>query len=370
MKVLILGGSGILSADFTKKTLDEHNEVTIVNRGKRKLFIDDRAELVIADIRNETVEQLSKKINIHSYDVVIDFLSFVPEHIEKVLSILQSNFKQYIFISSATVYIKRSENEIITEKSAIGNKIWDYAYRKYECECYLTKQNINYTIIRPYVTYGASRIPFPIIPSKYQYSLIARIKESKPVALFNDGAAICTLTHTKDFAEILYRLLLNEKAFREAFHITSNSVQSWKDVYLMICDNLKIKPNYFSVNINQVEKYIPEFRDILLGDKGTNMRFDNSKVVNVIGGYEFKVTLREGLERSIQFYENCVEMQGVDFKWDGRIDYMFKKCINNGPRLHILSTLNSYSKDRSMYYVMTNSMMRFIYDELKVLKRN
>ena len=84
---------------------------------------------------------------------------------------------------------------------------------KFLCEKYLSTLQINYTIIRPYVTYGVSRIPFPIIPEGYHYTLLERILEDKPVILYNEGQAKCTLTTTKDFAEILYKLLLNPKAY-------------------------------------------------------------------------------------------------------------------------------------------------------------
>ncbi len=78
-----------------------------------------------------------------------------------------------------------------------------------------------------------NRIPFPIIPGD-QYTLLARIMANKPVIMFEQGDAICTLTHTEDFAKTLYELLLNEKAYKEAFHITSTSEQTWLEVYTIL----------------------------------------------------------------------------------------------------------------------------------------
>ena len=53
MNILIIGGSGILSTDFTRRCLDAGHAVYMVNRGKRTAFIDNRATLIIADWRNE-----------------------------------------------------------------------------------------------------------------------------------------------------------------------------------------------------------------------------------------------------------------------------------------------------------------------------
>lgn len=76
MNILILGGSGILSTDFTKKVIDEGNNVWILNRGRRTAFIDKRANLLIADLRNESVENIIKKLPENQFDVVVDYLSY------------------------------------------------------------------------------------------------------------------------------------------------------------------------------------------------------------------------------------------------------------------------------------------------------
>lgn len=110
MRVLILGGSGILSTDFTMKVLDEDNEVFLLNRGKHQTIQDGRIHKIVGDFRNESVDELRKKILGCKYDVVVDFLTFIPEHLTKTLSIINGLFEQYIFISSATTYIKRNND--------------------------------------------------------------------------------------------------------------------------------------------------------------------------------------------------------------------------------------------------------------------
>ena len=83
MNILILGGTGVLSTDFTKRVLDAGCQTTIVNRGRRKAFLDERARLICADLRSEDQMQLRKEIVDIDYDAVVDFLSYRPEHLEK-----------------------------------------------------------------------------------------------------------------------------------------------------------------------------------------------------------------------------------------------------------------------------------------------
>lgn len=366
MKILIIGGTGILSTDFTNKTTSCDNEVYILNRGRNREFINNKAKLIVSDIRKETVEEIREKIK-DNFDVVVDFLTFDILQLKKVLKIIDNKFHQYVFISSATVYKKKNDAEVISEKTDVGNDKWSYAYNKYLCEQYLKKLNINYTIIRPYVTYGDSRIPFPIIPDGYHYTLIKRILENKPIVLYNDGSAICTITHTIDFAEILYKLLCNENAYRNIFNITSNCIQSWKTVYLTICNILDRNPNYISVDLDNINKYMPEFVDLLVGDKGTDMVFDNSKVIKAIGGYTFTIDLETGLKRTIDFYLKNDFMKKIDYKWDGRVDYMIKKMT--GLHLECLHSDFKEKKNNKMkYYIMKYFLTRNVFDIVKRIK--
>ena len=324
MKILILGGTGVLSTDFTKKCLDENNEVWMINRGRQIALIDDRAKNIIGDLRCEMIKELRDKVKREHFDVIIDFLSFTPEQLDKSLVVFAGLFEQYVFISSATAYIKK-DNEIIKEDiTPIGNKKWTYAYNKSLCENLIRHKDILYTIIRPYITYGRTRIPFQIIPDGYNFTLLYRIIEDKPVALLDNGNALCTLTNTIDFANMLYRLLKNEHAYKEAFHITSRVSEPWREVYFRYCKILNRDPKIVSVTKEDIWRFMPDYYQSLIGDKGTSWEFDNQKILDTIGGYEFTVGLEEGLERSVNFYLTHPEMQSVDYRWEGKMDYMLR----------------------------------------------
>lgn len=62
MKILLIGGSGIISTEVCKLAIDQGNEVYILNRGKRKRFIHESANLVVADIRSESEENIRKNL--------------------------------------------------------------------------------------------------------------------------------------------------------------------------------------------------------------------------------------------------------------------------------------------------------------------
>lgn len=181
------------------------------------MFIDSRAKLIVADLRADTINQLKEKLCTQKYDVVVDFLSYTVEQMKKTLNVIEEHFFSMFLYLQLQCTRRNFKMKSLQKKSDKGNSNWEYAYNKFLCEKYLSTLQINYTIIRPYVTYGVSRIPFPIIPEGYHYTLLERILEDKPVILYNEGQAKCTLTTTKDFAEILYNCYLILKRMEMIF---------------------------------------------------------------------------------------------------------------------------------------------------------
>jgi len=105
----------------------------------------------------------------------------------KTLELFRNKCKQYIFISSATVYSKDNPEEVITEETPLTNYDWDYSKNKISCEKILEEEsrinNLQYTIVRPYITYGTTRIPFALISKNKQWTLIDRILNDKPIVM-------------------------------------------------------------------------------------------------------------------------------------------------------------------------------------------
>lgn len=331
MKVLLIGGSGILSSEVCYQALNKGHEVYIINRGMRKYMIDSKAKLIIADVRKDDLESIQKAIKGLYFDVVADFLSLEVKHLQKHLEIVKKQCRQYILISSATVYAKKSESEIITEKTALGNKNWSYAYNKYLCEEYLRQKAANlgleFTIVRPYVTYGKTRIPYALIPDGSYWTLANRIKLGKPVVIWDSGKNICTLTNTKDFAVGFVGLFLNRKAYGEDFHITSDYTYTWMDVLKIIGENLNCQPLVIDMKTQEIMDFLHEYKGVLTGDKATNMRFDNAKIKSVVPEFNAAIDFPNGIKETIEYFENQPAIRGIDYSWEGRMDWMIQKEI-------------------------------------------
>ena len=375
MKVLLIGGTGILSTDIVKECLKKGYEVYILNRGNRNNDIDSRVKVIIGDIRN--VEQIREKIKSEHFDVVIDFLSFNKEQLKNTISLFENKCDQFIFISSATVYRKTEKGERITEKTELINEDWEYAQGKIECEEFL-KENYKekgqcYTIVRPYVTYSERRIPFAIIPSKH-WTLANRILLGKPILLWNGGKAICTLTQTKDFAIGIVGLFKNEKAYQEDFHITTDYTLTWKEALEDIGKALGKEPIIADVPSVFIAKYLPEYKGVLYGDKGLDRIFDNSKIKSVVPEFNASTKFEDGIKETINYYKENTAMQGIDYQWDAKIDGIidkYYKSINkkdyDKTKLSLKAYKNNLSSKQRLNYLSARNIT--LYNFLRKIKR-
>lgn len=365
MKILLLGGTGTLSSAILKKSLSCGYDVTIFNRGNNNTDIPSNVTIIRGDFYNKDSLQvfLDKE-----YDVVIDFLSRKPDDIGRVYPILGERCKQYIFISTACVYCRNDEDFPIVESSPKPNTKWAYNLEKYNCELKLKElcnyKNNYYTIVRPYITYDDKRIPFGIAPDyKFHRTIIERINSGKPMFIWGDGQTLTTSTYVSEFAVGLVGLFLNAKARNEDFHITSSMSYPVIDVLTLLFEKLGKKPQIVHLTNEELSEWLPQYKSMLLGDRVLPAVFDNSKIKNAVPEFESKITLSEGLDKILEYYNNKREYD-YDYKYDALIDRMIRnKGIKCGFKQYTFSSKRSrliYTVYRYFQYSTANRISRLL----------
>jgi nucleoside-diphosphate-sugar epimerase len=104
MKVLFIGGTGIISSAVSELVVNRGYELYLLNRGKRKEYIPERAKLLIGDINNpDMVADIIKDMD---FDVVVDWIAYKKAEVERDYKLFRDKTKQYVFISSASTYQK------------------------------------------------------------------------------------------------------------------------------------------------------------------------------------------------------------------------------------------------------------------------
>jgi len=315
-KVMLIGGTGVLSRDVAKQCIASGMGVWMINRGNKKS--PEGAQVIIGDINKMT----SGKLGNMKFDVVIDFLAYVPKQLEKHLKLFRDRCAQYIFISTATVYSNKKEKVLVTESKAVTNVDWSYSRNKIECERLLKKSyNVAaeyYTIVRPYITYGDTRIPYPFISRKSQWTLIHTILNGMTIPIW--GSNLCTLTHTEDFARALVGLFTNKKARNEAFHITSDEYMTWYKALVLIGKAIGKAPKTIRIPAKEIEKMFLTMKGELTCDKSHTRIFNNAKIKDAVPGWKCHINFADGIKRTIQYFQDHPNMMRVSTAWEEKAE--------------------------------------------------
>jgi nucleoside-diphosphate-sugar epimerase len=321
MKVLFIGGTGIISSACVELLVHEGVDVTLLVRGRSDRRIPPEVRVLHADMREPA--GVARVLGSECFDVVADFVAFTPAHIDVDLSLFRGRTGQLIFISSASAYQTPPRLLPITESTPLQNPVWAYSRDKIACEDRLVRayreEGFPITIVRPSHTYDER-----LIPLHGGYTNLARLKAGRPIVVHGDGSSLWVLTHHRDFAVGFAGLVGNPRAIGEAVHITSDEVQSWDEIARQLASAAGVSPNIVHVPSDVIARLDRDWGDSLLGDKTHSVIFDNSKLRRLVPGYVAGIAFARGAKQIIRFYERHPEHQIVDAGFDALLDRLVR----------------------------------------------
>ncbi len=309
MKVLFIGGTGIISSACSELAIGRGIELYLLNRGQSIRPAPPGAICFQADIRQP--DSVARACGDLEFDAVVDWIAFTPEHIRTDIELFQGRTGQYIFISSASAYQKPPSFLPILESTPLDNPFWQYSRQKAACEALLveagSQDGFPYTIVRPSHTYDRTLLPF-----HDHYTTLARMLLGKAVVVHGDGTSLWTLTHHHDFAVGFVGLLGNPQAIGESFHITSDEWLSWNQIYTIVAGAAGVEPNLVHVPSEMIARFDPEWGASLLGDKAHSAIFDNSKIRRLVPDFKPAIPFWQGAQEIIAWYGADASRQVVD----------------------------------------------------------
>jgi nucleoside-diphosphate-sugar epimerase len=318
LKVLFIGGSGVISSACAQRAVDLGIDLHVLNRGRTTIRpLPDAARLLEGDVRDPGSAR--KVIGNAEFDAVVDFVAFTPDHVQADLDLFAGRTGQYVFISSASAYQTPPERVPVTESTPLRNPFWQYSRDKIACEELLTgayrETGFPATIVRPSHTYDQTSVPFD-----GGWTAMARMRQGKPVVVHGDGTSLWTLTHHLDFAQGFVPLLGHPRTIGEAFHITSDDVLTWNQIARSLASAAGVEARLVHVPSDAIAAADSEWGAGLLGDKAHSMVFDNSKLRSVVPGYRATIPFEQGAREIVAWHDADPARQQVDDRLDAVMD--------------------------------------------------
>ena len=322
LRVLFIGGSGVISSACSWLAVQRGIELTVLNRGQTAdRPLPPEATVLHGDVRDPASARAV--LGDREFDAVVDWVAFTTGHVQADIDLLRGRTGQYVFISSASAYQTPPARVPVVESTPLRNPYWQYSRDKIACEDLLVsayrEEGFPATVVRPSHTYDQTLVPFD-----GGWTAIGRMRQGKPVVVHGDGTSLWTLTHHRDFAQGFVPLLGHPRAVGDVFHITSDDVLTWNQIAEALAAAAGVRADIVHVPSEAIAEVDPEWGAGLLGDKAHSMIFDNSKLRSVVPDYRAVIPFEQGAREIVAWYDADPARQQVDARIDAAMDKLIE----------------------------------------------
>jgi nucleoside-diphosphate-sugar epimerase len=318
LRILFIGGTGIISSACAPRALAAGHELTVVNRGTTSIRpAPAGAEVLHADIRDGA--SVRAAVGDREFDVVVNFVAYTPEHVQSDVDLFRGRTGQYVFISSASAYQKPPRRVPVTESTPLHNPFWQYSRDKIACEELLLRayrdHDFPMTIVRPSHTYDPASPPI-----EGGWTQVDRMRRGLAVVVHGDGTSLWTLTHHVDFAKGFVGLLGNTRAIGEAYTITGDDVLTWNQIFTLLATAAGVQPRLVHVASDLIAEVDPDWGLGLLGDKAHSMVFDNTKIKTAVPDYVASIPFEQGAREIVAWHDADPARQLIDDRVNATVE--------------------------------------------------
>jgi nucleoside-diphosphate-sugar epimerase len=321
-KILIIGGTGIISTSLTEAlSKDPLIELTVLNRGHHPEKLPSNVEVLTADINDS--DAVLSLLGDRKFDAVADFVLFRPEQAKARIALFKGRTRQFLFISTVAC-LNHELSPNINELTPRGNRFSTYGQNKAAAELVFLEayqeSAFPVTIIRPAQTYNNHHIPISV-KGQSVWSVVKRIKEGKPVILHGDGQSLWASTHAEDFARAFIPLINHPQAIGEILQLINPTPHTWLQVYTTLAEllNVELHPVFIPSDVlAKSQRY--DLTSTIQGDKMFSNLYDISKLKRFVPDFKPQISLREGLSRYLDLINQHPELQVDDPEFDAWCD--------------------------------------------------
>lgn len=321
MKVLIIGGMGVIGGAITEAASKKGMDVYVCSR--RTIF-GKFQDLNIIGIQGDWRDDVfAKHIVANNFDVIVDTQIFTKKQLIRSLNIVNGHCKQFIYISTDSVYVHPAKDKTEDEPIDLKKLKWKYGFDKRDAELYLNHYGNNYsfywTVVRPTVTFGDTRLPVGFASKRDTNTLVKRILDEKPVLLFDNVNTEHAICHISIFGSAAANLFLDESAKNQNFHVSDDKAYTYLEVFHVIEDILGIKGNYVHLSSRYLKKYNKNIYEEMIYDKNPEFTLDNSKIKTVSPTTNYHPDIYEILKSTVLRLKQSSE---IDFEYEMLTDLL------------------------------------------------
>jgi nucleoside-diphosphate-sugar epimerase len=325
MNVLILGGTGVISTEIVNLLSKLHHNVTVFNRGIRKVRYLAEPEIIVGD--KQDAEGFRRLLKGRKFDAVIDMISYNPEDAALTLDALSGSGAHFIFTSTVSVY-KRPVRDVPfreTHELFSDDTFCSYGYHKARMEAFLQLQmeEAPITIIRPSLTVGKGSKNVGVM--RNNYGIIDRIRKGKPIVVFGDGVNPWSWTWAGDLAKAYAGVLRRSVCYGQVYHAANDDLRIWDDLYYEFGKLVGIEPRLIHISTEMLMAVSTEVFGHVYQEKMHCGLFACDKIHQDVPEFVCEYTLDKIVKALSEWYEEEEQARVMDKDRDALEDAIVEK---------------------------------------------
>lgn len=300
--ILVIGGSYFAGRVLVETLFQrEQYNIYVFNRGNIPIGISGIEEIV-GD--RDIPETIARRIPPKSWDAVVDFCAYTPDHVTSMIRNIPGTVGHYIFISTTSIYaptqrvpIKEDAEKVNGPQPELG-EFADYGYHKWLAEGALEEEcrqkAVPYTVLRPAIIYG-----------RYNYApresyFFDHVLDDRPLAIPEDTGFFYSFVWVDDLARIILACFENRAVQNRAFNVAGEERISYThlaDLIEAVCEKPLIR------QVKRMDEIIRE-QIPLPFPPDDHLLYDGGKLREVL---DYKQTpIRVGMRKTWQYYQKVI----------------------------------------------------------------
>jgi nucleoside-diphosphate-sugar epimerase len=294
MRVLVIGGTGLISTGIVKHLLARKADVTVFNRGQRPSTLSSQVKTLIGDRDDHAA--FAKVLSENNFDCIIDMICFRPEQATAVIAAASGHCAHFIFCSTVCTYGIKSPPGIFVDENFLQEPISEYGKNKLICEKLFlqahAEKKLTSTIIRPSHTYGPGN---PLIDN-LEFDAVAwdRILNNQPVLCAGDGLGFWVSTHRDDCGKLFAYAAMNPKTFGQCYNATRAPHTTWREYYKQVAQSLDRTAQLIFMPADWIVRQDPRRFGLLREITAFHGAYDSSKAVSDVPEFLCEIDLVTG----------------------------------------------------------------------------
>lgn len=321
MRVLIIGGTGLISVGIVKHLLERGADITMFNRGKRENRLPENIRQLTGD-RNE-FDVFERRFASDRFDVVIDMIGFSPQQARSDVRAFGGRCTHFIFCSTVCSYGVKVPSYAVVDEQFPQEPISEYGRNKLACEQIILDAHQSGafagSIIRPSHTYGeGSPLIDQLEPNPVSWD---RMLNGKPVLIAGDGLGLWNSTHRDDVGNLFAYAALNPITYGKSYNATTQRIFTWRDYYREVAEVLGVEARLISMPAEWI--VMQDKKRFGLLDEITRYHgaYTSALAMKDVPEFRCEIDFKEGAKRTLDDMRERAMLRPADDGYDAIVQH-------------------------------------------------